>query len=594
MAAVVTDRTGPEPATLQARLEQVLDILAHISFGHLEMPVPELPEDDDFADLFTGLGVLVADLREAREELEAQVRHRTEELEEDIRKREQVEAQLRAREATYRMLVETSPDPIALCDPNDRVRMVNPAFLRAFCVDSAQAVTGAAWLDFVAIEDRARATECWRGLSGEHAAGTAELTFRRRDGSEFVGELRCSAVRDAAGTGLGVLSVIHDVTEQRQREREQLRAEKLESLGTLAGGIAHDFNNSLAAITGCLSLATGRARHDPEVRDLLVSAMDAAFRATTLTKQLLTFSKGGVPVKACVHVGGLVKRVADFWVRGSNARCEVEVAADLWPVEVDSGQLEQVIGNLVINAKQAMPNGGTVVVRASNVVLTDNQAPSVERRYVCISVHDTGMGIPAENLRRIYDPYFSTKDGGTGLGLATAYSVVRKHEGFIECESALGQGSTFRVHLPASDLEPVSTSAVVRSAPPGRGRILVMDDDDLVRELAAQLLSEAGYETVGVASGAAALSAYEEARAEGKPFAAALMDLTVPGGDGGKETVRKLLAVDPAAKAIVVSGYSDDPVLANYQAYGFAAGLAKPYRLEELLHIVASVTDSES
>jgi PAS domain S-box-containing protein len=581
---------GSFPERVRVRIGQVLDILAHVSFGNLEVSVPELPDQDEFGDLFTGLGVLVADLREAREELEALVEQRTKELEEDIRQRECVEAKLGASEATYQMLVETSPDPIVLCDLKGRIRMANPALRREFRAEQGADLVGAAWIDFVVVEDRARAAECLVGMADSTGFHAAEVRFRRCDGSEFVGELRCSTVRDATGASAGVLTVIRDVTEQRQREREQLRAEHLESLGTVAGGIAHDFNNCLAAITGCLSMVVDQVRADSEARELLASAMDAAYRATALTRQLLTFSKGGVPVKACVHLGGLVERVGEFCVRGSNVRCLVEMATDLWPVEVDTGQFEQVLGNLVINAKQAMPDGGSIVVRAANAMVAHPETADRERRHVCITVRDFGAGIPAQNLRRIYDPYFSTKQGGTGLGLATAYSVVRKHGGFLDCESTVGEGSTFSIYLPASEEQPEAAPMRGPALPHGSGRVLVMDDERLVRELAARLLAKAGYEVTAVESGSAALAAYRDARDRGQPYAVVVMDLTVPGGGGGKETMRELLAFDPAAKGIVVSGYSDDPVLADHQAYGFAAALAKPYRPDELLGVVAAIT----
>jgi two-component system, cell cycle sensor histidine kinase and response regulator CckA len=578
---------------VRVRIEQVLDILAHVSFGNFDVPVPVLPDGDNFAELFTGLEILVADLREAQGDLQAQVCERTEALEEDVRQRKQVEARLRASEATYRMLVETSPDPILLCDLDGRVRMANPALLRALRLDSTADILGIPLLDFVVTEDRARAAEHMSGPRAGVAAGEAEFRLRRRDGAEFIGELHASAVHDGASGAAGVLWVIHDVTLQRQREREQLRAQQLESLGTLAGGIAHDFNNCLTAIIGCLMLAKDRIKHVPEARELLEDASDAAFRATSLTRQLLTFSKGGVPLKTCLHVGGLVERATDFCLRGSNVKGDVRIDADLWSVEVDTGQLEQVLGNLVINAKQAMPDGGTIVVRASNVVVAQPNSLDGERRYVRISVEDSGVGIPAENLPRIYDPYFSTKAGGSGLGLATAYSVVRKHGGFIDCNSTVGQGSTFQIHLPASD----HRCDVIAPSPPmshgGHGRILVMDDDDLVREVAERQLRGAGYEVKGVASGTAARRAYREAMAQGRPFDLVLMDLTVPGGDGGKETMPKLLDIDPGAKGIVVSGYSDDPVLANYENYGFLARLAKPYRMEQLLRAVAAVANKD-
>ncbi|MBN2573778.1 MAG: PAS domain S-box protein [Deltaproteobacteria bacterium] len=571
------------------RVEQVLDILAHISFGNLALSVPALPEEDAFADLFAGLEVLLADLREDRDELEAQVRERTRELEADIRQRQQVEAQLRTSEATYRMLVETSPDPLMLCDSQGRVSMANPALLRAMGVASQAELLGAAWLDFVVPEDRARAADCATTAQGGSRVCGTEVRLRRQDGSELVAELRCSAVRDPSGATTGVLSVLRDVTGQRRREREQLRAEQLESLGTLAGGIAHDFNNCLAAIVGCLSLARNLVRHTPDAQSLIEDAVEASFRATALTRQLLTFSTGGLPVKACLDIGGLLERVADFCVRGSNVKCAVELDAHLWPVEVDSGQFEQAFSNLVINAKQAMPGGGTIAVRAGNTLVAHPESPDDRRRYVRISVADTGIGIPPDALHRIYDPYFSTKEGGSGLGLATAYSVVHKHGGFLECESTVGQGSTFHIHLPASDRQPDAAPSSLAAAQRGHGRILVMDDEEQLRAVAARQLRQAGYEVVTVASGTAALAAYQEARVEGRPFAAVLMDLTVPGGDGGKETMPRLLALDPAARGIVVSGYSDDPVLADYEKHGFCARLAKPYRTEQLLHVVASV-----
>jgi len=589
VAAILTKSELPD--RVRERIEQVLDLLARISFGHLDVTVPVLPEDDEFADLFTGLEVLVADLSEAREELEEEVRRRTEALEEDIRQREQVEAQLRASEATYRMLVETSPDPIALCDRDGRVQMVNPALLSAFRLGSAEDILGASWLDFVVPDDRVRAADYARSVQAHRRICTSEITFRRRDGSEFVGEARCSVMHGAAGDGAGVQYVVHDITERRRREHEQLRAVQIEALGTLAGGIAHDFNNTLAAIAGCVSLAMKTMQPQPEARDLLSQAVDAAFRATALTRQLLTFSAGGKPVKVCLDIGELVRRVAGFCVRGSNVRCRVEVPSGPWPVEVDAGQIEQVIGNLVINAKQSMPDGGTVTVRVSNHLAAHPEAPERKRRYVCIAVEDTGMGIPAENLHRIFDPYFSTKHGGSGLGLATAYSVVRKHEGFIECASTVGHGSRFSTYLPASDHAVYFPDSDAPEPDRGQGSILVMDDDDIVRDVAAQLLGEAGYDVVAVESGSAAIAAYEDALDQRRPFSAVLLDLTVPGGDGGKETMQKLLALDPSVKGIVVSGYSDDPVIADYRRYGFVARLAKPYRLQQLLGAVKSAIE---
>ncbi len=573
------------------RIDQVLEVLARLSFGEFDVRVPALPDEDAFAEVFTALELVAADLRDAWGELQAQVRARTRELEADIRQREAVEARLRASEATYRMLVETSPDPILLCDLDDRIRMVNPALLRALGVDAAAELLGVSWFDLVVSEERTLVAGCAGRLECGVGGDEVEVRLRRRDGGQLVGALRCTVVRDAAGEPAGRLIVVHDVTARRRREVAQLRAQQLESLGTLAGGIAHDFNNCLTVIIGCLSLVREQLRGQPEAQHLLEGAGDAALRASALTRQLLTFAKGGTPVKSCLLIGDLVERVADFCVRGSNVRCDVRVEADLWPVEVDPGQLEQVVGNLVINAKQAMPDGGTVMVEVGNASRAPLDGSGEAGRYVCVTVEDSGVGIPPEDLRRIFDPYFTTKAGGTGLGLATAYSVVHRHGGLIECDSTVGQGSRFRVLIPASARRPDPAPPAAPSPRRGQGRILVMDDEALVREVAARQLADAGYEVEVVASGAAALSAYRDARDRGDPFDAALMDLTVPGGDGGKETIPKLLALDPAARCIVVSGYSDDPVLANYREYGFRARLAKPFRSEQLLHVLAAVLE---
>jgi CheY-like chemotaxis protein len=372
-----------------------------------------------------------------------------------------------------------------------------------------------------------------------------------------------------------------------------LRAEKLESLGTLAGGIAHDFNNALAAITGSLFLAADRVKHDRETHELVLGAMDAAFRSTTLTKQLLTFAKGGAPVKRCVDSGALVRRAVEFCLHGSSASWALTVSPDVSPIEVDEGQFEQALSNLVINAKQAMPDGGQIDVWTEDVFATDpHHADAKERRYVRVSVRDAGVGISADDQRRMFEPYFSTKQSGTGLGLTTAYSVIRKHGGFMLCESALGQGSTFSIYLPASDKTPEEKDTPPPPKTMTPGRVLVMDDDVNLLDLTQRLLRDAGYDTVGVASGTAALQAYAEARAAGRGFDVTLLDLTVPGGDGGKETISKLLDLDPDAKAVVVSGYSDDPVLARYREYGFAGGLAKPYKTKDLLRVVEAVTNA--
>jgi len=592
---------GPESERrARAYLDRAIEILARLSFGQFDLTIELDDVPDEFIELFAGLSMLSEDLRdahaelaEANRELERQVSERTEQLRADIRKRESVEVALRASEAMYRSLVDTSPDPIVLCAPDARIHMANRAFLTVFRVGTREAAVGGLLHDFVAPDDRKRAADWWSQPEQPGNVKTCELDFERRDGTHFPGELRSTVVGSSTAERKGVLSVIRDLTERRQRDNELLRAAKLESLGTLAGGIAHDFNNALATITGCLFLAATRVRDDPETHGLLLEAIDAAFRSTALTKQLLTFSKGGAPVKKCIHAAGLLRRVLEFCLHGSPVAGKLELGTGLWPIDVDEGQLEQVLHNLVINAKQAMPTGGNIQVRAENVIAADpEEDPGAERRYLRISVRDQGVGIAPEDQKRIFDPYFTTKPAGSGLGLATAYSVVRKHGGFMRCTSSPGQGATFEVHIPASDGIP---SATAESPPPpvsGARRILVMDDDPRVCATTQRLLQQAGYKTVGARSGSEAVSAYVRAKTAGEAFAAVIMDLTVAGADGGKEAVRRLLEVDRDARAIVASGYSNDPVLSNYRSYGFVGMLTKPFRFEDLIRVVEAAVTS--
>ncbi|MBI5634267.1 MAG: GAF domain-containing protein [Nitrospirae bacterium] len=378
---------------------------------------------------------------------------------------------------------------------------------------------------------------------------------------------------------------------QANDEIEQLEAqtEKLESLGLLAGGIAHDFNNLLTAIMGNISLAKMQMPGEGRARDMLHEAEKASERARDLTMQLLTFAKGGVPIKETTSIGGIIKDSAGFALRGTNIAFDLRAGDGLWHVDVDAGQMSQVFHNLVINASHAMPDGGTISVQCENLDLQNAcDLPALKPgRYVKISVKDNGIGISGEYLTRIFDPYFTTKQKGSGLGLATVYSIVKKHDGHITVESELGSGSTFHIYLPASEKE---EEAPVPSAPvfchQGAGRILIMDDEETVRNIAGEILKTFGYEVEFSGDGAEALSVYQQAASQERPFDLVIMDLTVPGGMGGRELMKRLLEIDPHARAIVSSGYSNDPVMAEYQKYGFRGIASKPYNVLSLANIV--------
>lgn len=416
-----------------------------------------------------------------------------------------------------------------------------------------------------------------------------EALLVARDATEYVITDSAAPIRDKNSKIIGAVLVFRDITEKRKLEEEVLKVKKLESLGILAGGIAHDFNNLLTGIIGNLSLArlSLASKDYAELDEILTSAEKAALRTKDLTQQLLTFARGGVPIKKTTDLRGLIKETAIFALRGSRSKCQFSIPDDLWSVDVDVGQFHQVINNIIINADQAMPEGGTIIVSCENVVLgKDAPVPLVPGKYVKIAIKDSGVGIAPEHLPKIFDPYFTTKQKGCGLGLATSYSIIKRHGGYISAESTLGKGSTFYIYLPASAHQLKSETEQIKTSEEKslfiKGRALLMDDDEIVRRVARNILSSLGLEVEVVNDGEAAIHRYQQAKMEDKPFDVVILDLTVPGGMGGKETLQKLKEIDPAVKAIVSSGYSTDPVMSNYKDYGFIDVVPKPYRLREL------------
>lgn len=377
----------------------------------------------------------------------------------------------------------------------------------------------------------------------------------------------------------------HEIAERKRAEDELLKAQKLESLGVFAGGIAHDFNNILTAILGNLSFARMQLSPSHIISRRLEECEKATVRASEVTRQLLTFAKGGKPVKKLIDSAPLIREATTFVLRGLNVRSVVDLADDLWCVEADCGQLNQALHNLLINAAQAMCDGGKVAVRGINEMLeAGNPQLLPSGAYVKIIVEDHGCGIPHENIGRIFDPYFTTKAQGSGLGLASVYSILRRHGGTVDVSSTVGVGSSFAMYLPASPGKRPKAAEVKKIAGPASGgRILIMDDEDFIREIATEILQFEGYEVEVCIDGREAVERFRRAWELKTPFAGVILDLTVPGGMGGKEATPLIRKIDPDAVLLVSSGYSNDPVIADFRHYGFDGAISKPFDASTLV-----------
>ncbi len=489
-------------------------------------------------------------------------------------------------------MFETIADGVFVTDLDGCVRQVNRAGWAMLGCKSADDLIGQSTLGLIVPEQRKRARESFSRILQEARVLRSEHLAKPRVGEPFPVEINGGLVTNPAGEPVGVVGIMKDIRERRDLEEERQRAAKLESVGVLAGGIAHDFNNLLMSVGASLSLA-GRETTSPDVRRRLESALLGLRRAGKLTNQLLVFSKGGEPVKRTAGLHDLLHECAAFAARGTSVRARVQVAPDLWPVLCDSGQIWQVIHNLLLNGAQAMPHGGGLSLTAGNVAVSEGGVSGLPGgSYVRIGVTDEGCGIAPENLSRIFDPYFTTRAGGTGLGLAASYSIVRKHGGAIRVGETGPGGTTMWVHLPASpDREISEEGTPVSGRETRRGSILLMDDDEAVAEAVRDMLDLLGFSCRVAHDGAEALAAYRRRIALGRPYDAVIMDLTVPGGMGGLEAVKKVLEIDPGARVLVSSGYSNDPVMAHPAAHGFKGVLAKPYQIEELDRALTEVLD---
>jgi PAS domain S-box-containing protein len=508
----------------------------------------------------------------------------------DITERKLLEQVIRESRERYRTVVDDMPALICRFLPNGIITFVNDAFSN-FIGRKLEELIGENFFHLIPIKDPKTMSECISTLTPgnpvtacEHEVITLEGTLKNH---RWTYHLIC----DQKGQPVEYQAIGIDITEHKQLEEERMKTDKLESIGVLAGGIAHDFNNILTVILGNISLSKVMMDKKREEYKLLSNAEKACLKAKGLTTQLLTFALGGEPIKETATITDVIVDSTKFCLMGSNVKCEFNLPEDLWSTEIDAGQITQVFNNLIINANHAMPQGGTLSISGENCSIgpVDN-LPLPQGEYIKITVKDQGFGIPKDFLQKIFDPYFTTKKKGSGLGLTIAYSIVKKHDGYISVESTLGIGTTFTIYLPASGKRVVKK--IVKNSKTFSQlslRILVMDDEESVRNIAQKMLSHLGNDTVVVSDGTEAIHNFTEAIKSKKPFDLVILDLTIPGGMGGQETIAKLLEIDPHIKAIVTSGYSQDPILSDSADYGFKGVITKPYLIEELEKVVSSV-----
>jgi PAS domain S-box-containing protein len=521
----------------------------------------------------------------------------------DVTERKRFELEIAADKESLAVTLRSIEDGVITTDVQGRIIMINKAGENLTGWSSREAIGQPLKSVFnIAIDLAAQARAQKSGYRNEAHSILLSMpenaTLRSREGTERVIEQVASPIRDSKNEVAGVVLVFRDITERQRNEAERRKAETLEQLGLLAGGIAHDFNNLLTAIIGNISLASLILPPDDEMATRLNDAKNASLRARDLAQQLLTFARGGAPIKKTASIGKLIQDTVSFSLRGTHSRSEFLFGADLWPAEIDPGQISQVVANLVVNADQAMPNGGTLRVSCDNFTYRSDTAPAVPDLlpgdYIRIAIRDEGVGIPENCLKRIFDPYFTTKPKGNGLGLATTYSIIKNHNGLICVDSQVHYGSTFTLYLPASRHQemPVEPPRQLNQVISGTGRILIVDDEEAIRALVEFTLERLGYQVTQAESALEGVEIYRQKLAVGERFDAVILDLTLPGGMGGKEALKKLIEIDPTVNAIVSSGYAMDATMSRYQDYGFRGVIAKPYEAAELGRIVHDVIAS--
>ncbi len=517
------------------------------------------------------------------------------ELELEVAERMQTEETLRESEEKYRELVENINDVIYSTDKNGIVTYISPLIEDVMGYRPSE-IIGKSFADFIHPEDLSIIMKKFvEILSGN--LGPTEYRLLAKSGEfRWIRSSSRPIYKEERVVGLRGLFV--DVNKIKEMEHQLQQTQKMEAIGILSGGIAHDFNNLLTVIIGNISLTQGDIKLEIGTSENLKEAEKAAIRAKELATRLITFSKGGSPVKKPTPIGDLLKDSIHSSYSGFNIKCEFSLPADTWLVTIDKGQMKHVFHDIATNAGEAMGGKGRLKVYCENVDIAEQDTLPLDKgKYVKISIEDQGCGIPEKNIKKIFDPYFSTKEIGTekgqGLGLAVSYSIIRKHSGAITVKSDLKVGSTFSIYLPASEKKIAEPETVTKPVPKrpvaGKGKILVMDDEAMIRKFAGQVMKRLGYDVEVCADGVEAIEMYKKGMESGEPFDAVILDLTNKLGMGGVDAIRQLLEIDPEVKGIVSTGYSNDPVLTDFKAYGFCGALEKPYTMVELSNVLFEV-----
>ncbi len=546
-------------------------------------------------------------LKKKNQLLELQVQERTEDirqsyklLKKETEQRKRAQLSLKKEREQLEVTLKAIADAVIRTDLEGKILLMNKSAEKMFGL-SAQNALNQPLAQIITLRDEAtnetiKLPDHVKQWQGQKDVSSHFYAIFKPNGDLPIKHLNISwsKIESENEEDSGYVWVFRDVSVERQLEEEILKSQKLESIGLLAGGIAHDFNNILAGILGNAQLAKLNLGKSDSVKKYLDGIEEASLNASQLTKQLLTFAKGGEPVKETISLKNILTEGVEFALRGSKVAARFEIAEDLWPVEADKGQINQVINNLVINAIQAMPGGGTLTTIAQNCKREEIMQPELKGEYfVKIQIRDTGHGITEENLPKIFDPYFTTKQRGSGLGLATSYAIIKKHGGIISVDSQLGVGTTFTIFLPAQPEAELKDSKQKTDIVSFKGkRVLVMDDEEYIRDLMGSFLDMLEIEADFAKDGQEAINKYKLNLEQEQPFDAVIMDLTVRGGMGGREAVVEILKLNPKAKVIVASGYSTDSTLANYRDQGFIARLNKPFTLEELNKILTDVLNS--